>query len=161
MILFMPFDAISQSTEIIFLERDNYNTVNDLVEQFKGSYIYVDIWATWCKPCYEAFEHNAQLQEIIKGKPFKLLYISIDRTQHTTKWKRRIEKYNLSGYHIMANRTLQKDLWKLIHNQETRVEIPHYLIIDKSGNIKIKEAERPSQIEALKKQINNELLKGD
>ena len=143
----------SANTDIIYLETEHYNSLNQLTEKLKGNYVFVDIWATWCAPCIEQFEQYDEIKEFAKNNDIKLLYISIDRQKHQNKWQKRIEKYTLIGYHIIANRNLQKDLWQQIHNLETRVEIPHYLILDKEGDIVVKEASKPADVAALKLQF--------
>ncbi|MEM9673233.1 MAG: TlpA disulfide reductase family protein [Bacteroidota bacterium] len=133
-----------------YLKTEDYNSWNELTSEFKGNVVYVDIWATWCKPCIEEFVHYPEVEGLVKNQPIKLLFLSIDRSKHEKKWRKRIEKYQLEGYHLIANRALQKDLWQHIHQQDTRVPIPRYLIIDQQGKIMDKDAPKPSEREALK-----------
>ena len=140
---------------MVYFETDTFNSVGDLIQQFQGSFIYVAIWATWCKPCLEAFSSSPKVEELAKGKPVVLLYVSIDKTKRRKRWKRIIEENHLSGYHVIAHDKLQEDLWRVIHHQSTRVEIPHYLVIDKQGEVIMKEAPAPSQTELLKEKIDS------
>ncbi|MEK6480594.1 TlpA family protein disulfide reductase [Catalinimonas sp. 4WD22] len=134
----------------IYLYTDKYPSFDVLMQEFSGNLVYIDIWASWCKPCLEEFAYYEEVKKVIEDEPIKLLFISIDRSKHMHRWKRRIEKYALSGYHLIASSALQKDMWELIQQQENRVEIPRYLIVDKNGEIVNKQAARPSQPDALK-----------
>ena len=152
------FDDITRlgkpiSNKIKFV--DNYNNINslsDCVNSFKGKKVYVDIWATWCKPCIEEFEHQAKLKELLKSQETEILYISLDEEKNDERWKAMIMSYNLEGSHIRANRSLYADLRK-IFNPHGIVDVPWYILIDENGNILKEHAKKPSEIEELKKEL--------
>ena len=45
----------------------------------KGNLVLVHFWATWCPPCREELPSLAKLNGQMKGKPFRLLAVSIDK----------------------------------------------------------------------------------
>ncbi len=152
-------DAFAQqpnhtNPKTIYLKTEDYNSWNELTSEFQNNVVYVDIWATWCKPCIEEFIHYPEVEELVKDQPVKLLFLSIDRSKQEKKWRKQIEKYQLEGYHLIANQALQQDLWQHIHQQDTRVPIPRYLIIDQRGKIVDKDAPKPSELEELKAAFN-------
>lgn len=60
-------------------------TVQDLVgketrlSDLKGKVVLVNFWATWCPSCREEVPSMAALNQLMVGKPFQMLAISIDQ----------------------------------------------------------------------------------
>jgi thiol-disulfide isomerase/thioredoxin len=50
-------------------------------EQFKGKYVWVDFWASWCVPCKKAFPYMRELYSKYKGDQFDIVGISTDATK--------------------------------------------------------------------------------
>lgn len=130
----------------------NINSLKDCVQSFKGKKVYVDVWATWCRPCIEEFGHQTQLKELLKSGETEILYISLDKENDDAKWKEMIKLYNLEGKHIRANKNLVADLTK-IKNQNGIIDVPWYILMDEKGNILKRHAKKPSELEELKKEL--------
>ncbi len=48
--------------------------------EFRGKkVVMLDFWASWCMPCRGSFPHNRALVEKMKGRPFVLLGVSVDK----------------------------------------------------------------------------------
>lgn len=47
---------------------------------FRGSYLFVNVWATWCEPCREEMPSLDALARSLKGYPIRVLPISVDVT---------------------------------------------------------------------------------
>lgn len=82
-----------------------------------------------------------------------MLYISIDRDQDSIQWKNMIKFYNLEGFHVRANKKLDTELRK-IFDRGGSISIPWYILMDSDGKILKKHASRPSQLEQLVNEIN-------
>ncbi len=50
-------------------------------EQYKGKYVWVDFWASWCVPCKKAFPHMNEIYTKYKGDKFEIVGISADATK--------------------------------------------------------------------------------
>ena len=85
---------------------------------YRGKYVYMDFWGSWCKPCLEEIPELKRVYDIFEGEHFSLLGIAYDdSTQLVTylektgvKWPQIlqsadtpednyiVQKYDVSGY---------------------------------------------------------------
>jgi thiol-disulfide isomerase/thioredoxin len=82
----------------IFLDY-TIDSLEDLqkIEQLKGKELYVDIWGSYCKPCFKSFEATKELR--VSNKKEKIVFICHDRGDDLS-IKKLIDKYDLNGYHL-------------------------------------------------------------
>ena len=72
------------------------------LEQYKGHYIYIDVWATWCSPCREKIPKMCSLQEEFGNNSMvKILFVSVDTD--LDKWQDFIAELPEKGIHINVN----------------------------------------------------------
>ncbi len=59
------------------------NLTGDTVrlEQFRGDYILLNFWATWCPPCVKEMPSMERLQQHFKGKGIQIVAVSLDKDQ--------------------------------------------------------------------------------
>jgi len=131
---------------------EQINSLSALARTLKNGPYYIDIWATWCSPCKEEFKFNSSLSAMLREYNVKPLYLSLDKDSDDEDWKSMIKYFKLPGIHLRANDNLRKDLQKQLEKNHV-FSIPHYLIIDKKGTIVNRDAERPSNLDKLRKQI--------
>ena len=48
------------------------------LEQFKGKYVVIDVWASWCQPCKQEFPYLKKLEDKYKDKNIVFVIISSD-----------------------------------------------------------------------------------
>lgn len=101
----------------------------------RGSYVYVDLWASWCAPCRKEIPYLQRLEKEVKNPLVKFVSISIDRTEEP--WRKAMTELRCDGNQwINADNALP---------QKLNVQgIPHFLIYDKHGNLLQYNAPRPS-----------------
>lgn len=129
-----------------------YESLEDLTAQYKGEVLYFDLWATTCKPCIQEFQmrHARPLKQFIKGKPVRIIYLSVDRDDAHTRWMNAVKRYKLNGLNVHVPDSKAQAIRDLLGNgSHPLFAIPRYFIVDKEGNLVNKEAPRPSQGELL------------
>ena len=43
-------------------------------ETFRGKYIYLDIWATWCGPCKQEMPYMQKLEQQYRGEKYRFCF---------------------------------------------------------------------------------------
>ena len=51
-----------------FLNYENDAGGTSSLKDFKGNYVYIDVWATWCRPCIAQIPYLKKLEEEYKNK---------------------------------------------------------------------------------------------
>lgn len=124
----------------------SYKDVNDKVvnlSDFKGKYVYIDVWATWCGPCRQEIPHLEKLEESLKGKKIAFVSLSIDKPSDTDKWKKMVADRHMGGTQVIA-----ENAWESTFVKEYKIEsIPRFILLDPKGNIVDFDAKRPSEPE--------------
>ncbi|WP_374165943.1 redoxin domain-containing protein [Arcticibacter sp. MXS-1] len=68
------------------------------LSDFKGKYVLVDFWASWCPPCREDNPNVVQAYNKYKDKGFEILGVSLDRNKAS--WEKAIRDDKLTWTHV-------------------------------------------------------------
>ncbi|MGE0078276.1 MAG: redoxin domain-containing protein [Bacteroidales bacterium] len=78
------------------------------LSDFKGKYILLDFWASWCVPCRKSFPHLKELYNKYKDKGLEVLCIG-DNDSRPSDWKQAIEKDGIGmWYHVLRGFDMDK-----------------------------------------------------
>ncbi len=116
-------------------------TLND----FKGKYIYIDVWASWCSPCIKEIPY---LQKLEKEFGEKVHFVSIAWNDTPKNWNNFIKSKNLKGFQLFGEK--DSAFFKFFNIES----IPRFILLDKEGNI-IESKAKPPSFPQLKKQLEN------
>jgi thiol-disulfide isomerase/thioredoxin len=111
------------------------------LSDFKGSYVYVDVWATWCGPCTYQIPFLLQLEEDYHDANIIFMSVSLDVENAKQKWIDMINDKNMGGVQLFANG------WSQICKDYVINSIPRFMLFDPDGNIISVDAVRPSSDE--------------
>jgi len=97
------------------------------LEKYKGKYLLIDFWASWCGPCRAAIPKVKELYNQYHDKGFDVVSISIDTDKGA--WKKAMQQENMPWQQLLSS---DKD--------KTMKEfqfsgIPTLYLIDPAGNI--------------------------
>ncbi|MCF3110432.1 TlpA family protein disulfide reductase [Niabella sp. CC-SYL272] len=140
----------------------NYDTLTSIypvIDALKGKVVYLDVWGTWCGPCKRELKFTPRLKTYFKDKAVAFVYLDMDDDEKDATWKEFIKVNALTGTHLRKSREQMAPFWKeLLENAEDKSEYyPQYFIFDKEGKLVVAKAKRPSDKEALYKQIESVL----
>ncbi|MEO6134179.1 MAG: TlpA disulfide reductase family protein [Ginsengibacter sp.] len=76
------------------------------LSQFKGKYVLINFWASWCIPCVEKIPALKQYYNSYNKEGFEIINISIDQKKQA--WMDGVKKFKLeSFYNVLANEELK------------------------------------------------------
>ena len=107
------------------------------LSDFKGKYVYIDVWATWCKPCVKEMPIFNQLKSDFKGQ--NIVFWSISTDNKKERWTNWLNKNKTSDYHSFIPKGQG-----LMNTYQVKT-LPRYILIDPQGKIVAADALRPSQ----------------
>ena len=82
-----PAPAISQTTP-------DGQTVS--LSDYRGKYVLIDFWASWCKPCRAENPAMTKVYEQYKNRNFDILGVSLDDEKGRAKWLKAIQDDQLA-----------------------------------------------------------------
>jgi thiol-disulfide isomerase/thioredoxin len=138
------FSEVALQDNFITLQGEDI-LLKDILNQYKGKTILIDVWASWCRDCIEGMPTVKKLQEKFPDVVF--LFLSEDRS--ISSWKRGIQKYQVKGNHYFIEKGAKGDFANFLNSNW----IPRYMVVDSQGSIKLFKATKATDIkikEALK-----------
>ena len=121
-----------------FTNFENYKGGTTSLDDLKGKYVYIDVWATWCGPCKQQIPFLKKIEDEYHGKNIEFVSISTDRKNKYNAWKKMIVDRQMGGIQLYAGNN------NSFSNEYQITTIPRFILVDPKGNIVDANAPRPS-----------------
>ena len=103
-----------------------------ILEPYKGKFVLLDIWGTWCSPCKEALSHSTE--EYARLKDFDIQYLYLANQSPRESWENVIKEYNVSGDNV-AHYNLPVEQQSAIERHLNVHSFPTYKLFNRNGDL--------------------------
>lgn len=97
------------------------------LSDYKGKVIFLNFWATWCKPCEDEMPSMQALYKGLAGQNFEIVAVSVD-TEGPEVVRKYAKRFGLTFPILLDRRGKVKDVYKT-------TGVPETFIIDQNGII--------------------------
>jgi thiol-disulfide isomerase/thioredoxin len=125
--------------KLVLKSSDNLKDISEgeallkkILEPYKGKFVLLDVWGTWCGPCREALSHSTEEYARLKDYDIQFLYLANKSPQAA--WENIIKEYNVSGPNV-AHYNLPSDQQAAIEHHLNVHAWPTYKLFDRNGNL--------------------------
>jgi peroxiredoxin len=120
------------------------------LSSFRGKYVLVDFWASWCGPCRRENPNVVDAYNQFRNKNFTILGVSLDRPGQKESWLKAIVDDNLNWTHISDLKFWQSEVVPIYQVES----IPFNVLVDPDGKV-VAENLRGSALEQKLQQVLN------
>lgn len=121
-----------------FVDYENYDGGNTSLDDFKGKYVYIDLWATWCGPCKYEIPYLKEIEKTYHSENIVFVSISMDKAGNYQKWRDMVRDRHLSGVQLYAK---EDESFADAYGVEG---IPRFILVSPEGMVVDANAPRPS-----------------
>ena len=114
----------------VFIQNDQFGKPINL-EDFKGKYVLIDFWASWCKPCRAENPNVVKAYERFNGKNFTIIGVSLDMPGRKEDWLKAIKEDGLQWTQVSDLKFWDNAVAKLYGIRS----VPQNFLLDKEGKI--------------------------
>lgn len=128
------------------------------LSDFRGRYVLLDFWASWCVPCRHGNPHLREVYQRYHGEGFDIISVSDDDNNHDA-WKKAVTKDSIGIWHHVLRGLDWSKINQGVDNPNDISEkfgissLPTKILIDPSGKIVGRYDETPEALDAKLAQI--------
>lgn len=125
--------------KLVLKSSDNLKDISEgeallkkILEPYKGKFVLLDVWGTWCNPCREALSNSTE--EYARLIDYDIQYLYLANKSPQTAWENVIKEYNVSGPNV-AHYNLPPDQQAAIEHHLGVHSWPTYKLFNRDGNL--------------------------
>lgn len=101
------------------------------LDNFKGKYVMIDIWATWCGPCKKQIPFMKEAERQLKGEDIVFVSLSSDEQKDKSVWQKMVKDLQPGDINLIATQGFNDPFI-----QHYKLEyIPHFMLIGPDGRM--------------------------
>jgi peroxiredoxin len=101
------------------------------LSSFKGKYVLIDFWASWCGPCRAENPTVVKAYNKFKSKNFTIIGVSLDKPEGKADWLAAIKNDGLNWTQVSDLKFWSNE----VALQYAVQSIPHNFLLDPTGKI--------------------------
>ncbi|QIH35941.1 TlpA disulfide reductase family protein [Sphingobacterium sp. DR205] len=141
-------DSYSQQSESMSLKKGEKPSIYDFkdldnnrryLDEFKGKFVLIDVWASWCFPCLKEMPSLDLLRHHYKDKNLVVVGVSVDDKDY--KWRGAVVNLKIPSHQFNVDKE------KRFEKEFDIKYIPRMILLDKEGKVYNERMPKPSDIE--------------
>ena len=112
--------------------QEGQEILSKLTEPYRGKFILLDIWGTWCGPCKDALSHSQEMYQRLAKYDIQYMYLADDSPIDT--WENVIKEYNVTGSNVV-HFNLPPEQQEAVERYLEVSSFPTYKVIDPEGRV--------------------------
>lgn len=96
------------------------------LSDFRGKYVLIDFWASWCAPCRASFPSIVKIYQKYKSRNFEIIGVSLDRSEKA--WRKALSEETAPWVQLL-------DAKGFVAKEYAVMAIPHLVLISPEGKI--------------------------
>jgi peroxiredoxin len=130
-ILVQELKKVSIGKQAPIFSQKSFNGQSVSLRDYRGKYVLINFWASWCGPCREEHPDLKQIYQSHRNRRFDILSVSLDAVDTQGKWLKAIADDGLPWTQVSDLRGFKNEVAILYHVQA----IPQNFLINPEGII--------------------------
>lgn len=134
----MGISMYNQQKTLVKSFSDNKTyTLEDVLKLYKGKALYLDFWASWCRPCLSDIRNSSEIKKLLNENNIEYLYFAI--RDYEDSWRKAVNSNNIGHNQYLI---IDSNESPLVQYYDI-IEIPRYMFLNKKHEITNLKAPRP------------------